>query len=143
MTPIPSTHLRSGNIVSGRPIPLAFLIDVPHEIFPLSAQDIWLIELGKYDCYGVPITEEVLKRCGFVFESYGDDVEEGERPGFYSKEYVIAGDTYNKIVFIEGDRMGYMDITMLNNDRIRFGYLHELMNAVFSLTGEELTYTVT
>lgn len=68
----------------------------------------------------IPITPEILEKCGFVRNSLMDSYELGK----YSVRY--------SMMYYEGH-----EVSELNTCK----YLHQLQNLYFALTGEELNYT--
>ena len=83
----------------------------------------------------IPITPEVLEKCGFVPNAIGQLAIE-----------VLGIDTHLELITID-DGYCYINLNQINEfgnsqnvaiDRIR--HLHQLQNLYFALTGEELTY---
>lgn len=98
-----------------------------------------LYNLQPYYSKPIPITEEILFRCGFeLHEDLGDQKYfqmKGETMG-----YGICFD-HNDICFyrfhvINGDT----NVTILIHDDSIFQSLHQLQNLYFALTGQELIY---
>jgi len=103
---------------------------------PIRGGGINAMEQGRFECYPIPLTEEILLKFGF--EKKGNDFVNHRTDGdidsvtgatmyiseFVNKEFefVVCADTYN----------GYC---------LTIPYLHQLQNLYFALTGEELQYT--
>lgn len=83
-------------------------------------------ELPSSYCVGIPLTPEILEKCGFVTD----------------------GDSWvkNKIelMFITTDEHYEMEFTCPSMDWkiVPIKYLHQLQNLCFALTGKELTITL-
>jgi len=75
----------------------------------------------------VPLTPEILEKCGFEKQEDGD--------GGYYRE-LLSG---NGFLFVEGDKKGYTDVFIDLSEHLRVRYVHQLQNLYFALTGEELT----
>ncbi len=86
------------------------------------------------DLNPIPLTEEILLKCGFVYNGYKYDCDDGvERRVFEHKDYF--GD------FIEYDgyylpKPYYFEDAFGENFKLK--HLHQLQNLYFALTGEEL-----
>lgn len=70
------------------------------------------------DLSPIPITPEILEKCGFVSNPYQDRYEFGD---------------------IHVEYCGIRDICWINSHP-HIEYLHQLQNLYFALTGEELTF---
>lgn len=88
--------------------------------YPECAQT-WIEPEDRLDnLFGIPLTEEILLRCGF------EKVDQGyDKKGIFISEY-LGYPIYNPF----GDYI----------DSAPCAHLHELQNLYFALTGEELTY---
>lgn len=78
---------------------------------------------AKYDdIRPIPLTEDILIKAGFLqFDSHCEDAK-----GVY-EYYNYKYDIYDQILFVEEWR------------RVaKIGYLHQLQNLIFALTGEEI-----
>lgn len=75
---------------------------------------------------GIPLTPEILEKCGFEKEEDGDG-------GYYHE--LLSG---NGQLFVEGDKKGYTDVFLDLNETVRVRYLHQLQNLYWCLCGEEL-----
>jgi len=79
-------------------------------------------KLGKYyssHFNPIPLTPEILEKCGFVSNPYQDRYEFGD---------------------IHVEYCGFRDICWVNG-KPHIEYLHQLQNLYFALTNEELNYT--
>jgi len=126
------THLRIGNIVrdkvSGEWMRITELSEttvygtvINRDKFPLSPG--WEME-------GVPITPDVLVKCGFVKD--GNEYYLGHKA---LRDMDLKASEY------AGDWSIYLHKTNWQNS-VRTFYLHSLMNLFFALTGEELNYSL-
>lgn len=84
--------------------------------------------LALNDFEPIPLTPEILEKCGFEKQDDGD--------GGYYRELLSE----NGILFVEGDKKGYTDVFIDCWEQIRVRYLHQLQNLYYSLTGTELNY---
>lgn len=91
------------------------------EILPLS------------DCTGIPLTEEILLKCGFVRQITTPHIMELIAPELGEEGYIEHIDG-NFTLTKEGS--GYYNDYFGLYDRIK--YLHQLQNLYFALTGKEL-----
>lgn len=79
----------------------------------------------------IPITEEILLKCGFIWDDFEND------PPDWLCWKVGAKST------LQTDRsvnFSFIEFTTILG-RIKVQYLHQLQNLYFALTGQELTYT--
>lgn len=83
---------------------------------------------GEKDCNGVPITPELLEKCGF--EKLQDDGE------IWMEKQVKIGET--TIIFSEGDRNGFCEVFICGMDDVRVQSLHRLQSLYLSVTGTKL-----
>jgi len=77
--------------------------------------------------FGIPLTPEILEKCGFVEDKYN--------PGRFEKEI----DDQHKLVY--GSYDGIIlecDDTFYNIELSKIQYVHQLQNLYFALTGNEL-----
>lgn len=83
------------------------------------------------DLQGIPLTPEILEKCGFVFKS-GDSDNDWYFKNI--KHIVLSADesTGFNTVFVSCGAYAITEIT----------YLHQLQNLFFSLTGEELNVKI-
>lgn len=103
-----ANELRIGNWVKYKKYPLKLL-----------ASEIVLIEQGKIKCEPIPLTREVLEKCGFQASNVGNHI-------MYKNGVII---------FFEKGKWG-----IRCDSRCSLNYLHQLQNLYFALTGEELDY---
>lgn len=98
--------------------------------FKITAKDIVELEDGWRILHPIPLTPEILEKCGWIHNPVGIYQLSFERPmtGFAS-EFRIWW--YRDDICIEpmGKDTGHIGIE----------YLHQLQNLYFALTGEELT----
>jgi hypothetical protein len=113
---IKHTELRSGNLLfteTGTPT-------------PIQAAGILAIEKGLLKMLPIPLTPELLERCGFKWDSVPDS--DGDEHNIYETNWgdfeVTMPD--NDILELEGFRMPHIK------------HLHQLQNIYFALTGIEL-----
>lgn len=85
--------------------------------------DVWEFD-DKNPCYGIPLTEEILLKCGFTSLDENVFIHKELR---YSDTFKIREDGY--IAFVSRE----VYITKIK-------YLHQLQNLFFSITGEELEF---
>lgn len=76
----------------------------------------------------IPLTPEILEKCGFEKQDDGD--------GGYYLELLSA----NGFLFVAGDKKGYTDVFIDLWEQLRVRYLHQLQNLYFALTGNEINY---
>lgn len=91
---------------------------------------------GDYGLYPIPLTEEILLKCGFEKEpmAYRKSID------YFGggKKLTFSGD-YLYIVDSEKQNTIPTDIiTLWNKDICKEFYLHQLQNLYFALTGQEL-----
>lgn len=78
-------------------------------------------------CIGIPLTEEILLKCGFIKDEESDN-------GFFLKVNNDWSDIYIDVVY------GYCEIVVNKHSLpIPLLYVHQLQNLIFSLTQKELT----
>ncbi len=78
----------------------------------------------------IPLTEEILLKCGFEKDDTGVDMFDPDYAEWYQMEFPVIG-----ILCQSSDKKYLFDE---NTDTLRIQYLHQLQNLVFDLTGEEL-----
>ena len=94
----------------------------------ISAYGIHLVDANEMVFEPIHITEEWLVRLGFEKIKYG----------WFEK--IFHTDCY--MAFISGDKNGYTEVCLFPyENHFRWQYVHQLQNAYYSLTGEELTIT--
>jgi len=119
---IKSTELRIGNAV---------LNPSNNQVCFISSMDISDIENRYKERNPIPLTPEVLEKCGFVYETK-------EKNHFVKDQ---SNQLYISIYLGDGDYQpqicddGIMSITLK-----RILYLHQLQNLYFALISEELQY---
>jgi hypothetical protein len=112
---IAANELRIGNWVSKE-----------GELFKVTSYTFLIIERGETLIEPIPLTPEILEKCGFVKQM------------MWTYAIDIVGNM--KLVYYLGEKgwsignKNYSDFSNLN-------YLHQLQNLYFSLTGTELNYT--
>lgn len=121
---IQANELRIGNWISYdnndvQVFELPYLIDIDEGKEDYLVNSVWLNEHEP-----IPLTPELLERCGFRK---------------LSNEWVIQGPEY-----LEYFEMRYDKFYYTGGEGVCFGkgceYLHQLQNLYFALTGTELTY---
>ena len=70
-------------------------------------------------CKPIPLTSEILEKCGFVYNKLVD--------GYEFDKYTIR----YQMMFYDGFRISEFNICK---------YLHQLQNLIYALTGKELEY---
>jgi len=117
---IDKTHLRLGNYVMDEDSVVMIT-----ELTSKHANHSQAFNCPYDDLEPIPLTPEILEKCGFEKNEDGDD-------GYY---YDLSA---NGILFIEGDKKGYCEVFLDMIEEVRVRYLHQLQNLYFSLTGQEL-----
>ena len=79
----------------------------------------------------IPLTEEILLRCGFEKDDTGVDMYDQDYHEWYQKEFPVIG------MLVQNDTKEYLFDE--NTDTLRIRYLHELQN-LLSVLGKELEY---
>jgi len=101
----------------------------------VSAHDIEEISECGNDCYPIPITPEILEKCGFVKE-----ILEMSGCSVFTK-----GDSWRIAhKYRDGDNEFHLWHTQVSPPTwslLSLNYLHQLQNLYFALTGTELNYT--
>jgi hypothetical protein len=138
--------LRIGNIVSCK----AYLSEPTNVIEIMHSGDergnylrlegvphgVWMENKGELIVEGVPLTEDVLVKLGFVkTDDYGDQIyyEPKERE---NRDYYICFD-HDDISF---GLSVFGNCTNLLYDDANLQFVHQLQNLYHALTGEELTF---
>ena len=101
------------------------------EVSEIDADDIhWLskVDTNDDDFRAIPLTEEILLKCGFEF------VRNNDEP-FY--QLIKNGIVFNSDYLSEDDSINCVISTI--NSLVKFKYLHQLQNIFFALTNEELS----
>lgn len=113
---ITTKELRAGNILAGNPLAIPKAAIYSDGWLEITAYGIWMVDEGNLPIEGIPLTKEVLLRCGFRYDEN-------------TKEY----------------NNGFLFVTLWENgkhlesrSRVWLSYLHQLQNLYFSLTWKEL-----
>lgn len=101
----------------------------PKYEYQVTAHDIEEIEGYGADAFPVPLTPEVLERCGFKKLNFGKDIYSIRGNGIE-----ISVNPELELVYIETD-FGHARI---NN--LPYPSLHQLQNIIYTLTQTELIY---
>lgn len=140
-------ELRIGNWVmtkQGTPVQVLLYFDksIRNEIYTTSNTD---LKYEEDDCDGIPLTPEILEKCGFLVEKryglwMGAPKEHGLTGyacffGEYPLKLYIHIDTgHDRIVpVLKSSMLETIELTPIHA-------LHQLQNLCFSLTGKELVY---
>lgn len=83
--------------------------------------------------FPIPLTSEILKKCGFIRDDNDYDVGHIDYCEWYEKEFPIIG----KLITSSNGVYLFDEET----DTLRIKHLHQLQNLHFVLTGEELPVT--
>lgn len=84
---------------------------------------------GFLDCYeGIPLTPELLEKCGFV------STRDGGTPAWWHGRNPVTHDFLIVVKYSPSRSLYYYQ-----NVHFKLKYLHELQNLFHALTGEELT----
>jgi len=93
----------------------------------------------------IPLTEEILLKCGFEVEKYiatGDFYLCGKKVisiNRRSYKIIISADDYSNWNFLVDSNYLYKDISReIKQNILPFQYLHQLQNLYFALTNQEL-----
>lgn len=114
-----------------------FLTGIAHVInLPVSGISIHSVK-------PVPLTEDLLLKCGFEAIDYGDKYDPDDEFAGYFEYHLNIGIFYrNLICKPSGGWYCYVqDVDMIEGNNIKtknIYYLHELQNLYFALTGKEL-----
>ena len=84
-------------------------------------------------CEGIPLTEEVLLKCGFTRRGPFFGIGFLDTVYWYNIKNQILYIEYTDSPFPEDEGMGYPVSSPIK-------HLHTLMNAIYDLTGRELEY---
>ena len=87
---------------------------------------------------GIPITSEILEKCGFVKQGFGywlsiNTFSKGSKFLFFSGDYLYIQEGSKDMPTPEDDI-----VTLWNKDLKKEFYLHELQNLYYLIIGEEL-----
>jgi len=103
----------------------------------ISALDINDIDLKYKTRHSIPLTPEILEKCGFI----KNELERGNQKEGYYYGLDLSSEKYCDLGLIEGDKNGMCEVFLFPYDNFfRFKYLHQLQNIYFALTGTELNY---
>lgn len=128
MQKLEATGLRIGNYVDAE-------IGLPSlHAHKICSKDIGSIHNGEVIVYPIPLTEEILLKCGFEkTDDYGDQkYYEPKVRG--NRNYYICFD-HEAISF---GLVSFGNCTNLLYDDLNLQHLHQLQNLIFALTGQEL-----
>lgn len=110
--------------------------------FPCDINTIYAISMieGPSEMYKpIPLTPEILEKCGFENQHGYSDTFIIKDKGYPLDPYAAVG---NFCVFLENGiaqiGCGYQNAE--NKIGLEFKYLHQLQNIIYILTGEELEY---
>lgn len=134
-TQLKATELRIGNWVNYYNDDTCFRITEINQtgISVENKDEATWIELDQFS--GIPLTPELLEKCGFEKEAYYDgNVFYIKLPDIYF--YIEERDGNNYTVVSNADYPEYVKCS------IPFKYVHQLQNIYSSLTGEDLTITL-
>lgn len=132
MKSLKSNEVRRGNIVN---------IDADGQptYYRLLSHDIGAIDNNGFVVYPVPLSPDLLEKCGFVKNGFGDynmDIS------LFEKEYKILSFSNDYLYLIQGELDNHRskdDLCVLwNKDKMKCFYLHQLQNLVYALTQTEL-----
>lgn len=108
---------------------------VTHGTFQLSIKSFHRFKDNETDYAPIPLTPEILKKCGFVKNRANElSIEIGDFSTHLEMGFA-DGDFYPSITQTP---QGSEERTVFFN---RITSLHQLQNLYFALTGEELNYT--
>lgn len=100
------------------------------DFVPIRCGGILAIQQERFECFPIPLTPEILERCGFE-KGFG--------------EYALIQDSYPLRFREEGEKyilsFHYFGSNGESNEEeiiCEFKYLHQLQNLYFALTGQEL-----
>lgn len=126
---INTSEFRSGNIVQGQKLSIPRLEIHSNGYMRLTAYGIYMIELGNLDVEPIPLTPELLERCGF--KANGDDNAPYWRIITQGNALFTLQATVNPAQF----KVWFDNPTCIF---IPMAFLHQLQNLYHALTGEEL-----
>ncbi len=87
------------------------------------------------DCEPIPLTEEILTRCGFMF---GKETNINGLIQYDFWQTKNIPNMHRRLLYKDGEYILYISDKMVARAYIK--YLHQLQNLYFALTGEELQY---
>jgi len=94
-----------------------------------------LPEFRYADLSPIPLTPEILEKCGFVFRNF--TYPDGSKADLYSYKIFQITEYYTG----EGFGMSWIVASTLSCCNIQLLYLHQLQNLYHALTGQELDTT--
>jgi hypothetical protein len=107
------------------------------DIVPIADGGILAINQKRFECYPIPLTPEILEKCGFdVVHKTNNHYAINDPNGIKDSHKISVFPTINNQWHIAfSDTLnGYNDYTPTT----KIQYLHQLQNLYFALTGEEL-----
>lgn len=129
---IKSNELRIGNKLQKDNGEIFTILRLDNTQDVLVEEQRGLLTLG-YNLFGIPITEDWLKRFGFKVRESSTCKE------YYIGENHITKDWLFDLIWLEKpDLIGAANAPFYRNGRHTIFYVHQLQNLYFALTGEEL-----
>lgn len=132
---VQSKDLRVGNWVQDEHGIIQYVYRIWQEGVELSADATGIEDLDyeSKELFGIPLTNEILKKCGFKEDIDGDFIIEYTRIALI----VVEGLENDWLVRYRQDvGIPYMAF----NINTPMNYLHQLQNLYYCLTGDELQY---
>ena len=127
-----ANELRIGNYLQGDPLSIPRLQMFHNGITAITGFGISAIETGNITSLKpIPLTPEILLKCGFDCENANDD------DCYYYLR--LSKEKYCDLSLITGDKNGFMEVCLFPYEEVfRYKYLHQIQNAYFAITNEEL-----
>ena len=134
---INANELRIGNYIN------AYDGVGPKYMYKISAYDIDEIDGDGTDCFPIPLTPEILEKCGFsqlthytMHNSWRINIAR------YRVLSVACVGEPNEMIFLTEEKPPLVNdiICLKNYDYDGKTYLHQLQNIYFALTNSELTF---
>jgi hypothetical protein len=96
-----------------------------------TARFIQQLDEGLINCSPIPISSEILEKCGFTRLNNGWNM--GEHKSYMDEIFSLFDENYCQ---------GELDLRLNGSDlpMPKVKYLHQLQNLYYGLTGEELTF---